>query len=143
MTSNLLEHPQSAPSCTTAAAGRCSPLGASVQANGVNFSVFSRFATAIELLLFDHEDDALPARVIRIPAATNRTYHYWHTFVPGVRPGQLYGYRVHGPFDPGSGLRFDPRKLLLDPYGRGVSVPAGYSRDAARLPGDSARTAMK
>ena len=143
MTSNLLEHPQSVPAATAGTVGRCSPLGATVQANGVNFSIFSRFASAIELLLFDREDDALPSRVIRIPAATNRTYHYWHTFVPGARAGQLYGYRVHGPFDTAAGLRFDPRKLLLDPYGRGVAVPAGYSRDAARLPGDTARTAMK
>jgi glycogen operon protein len=49
---------------------------------------------------------------------SNRTYHYWHVFVPGVRPGQLYAYRVHGPFEPASGLRFDPSKVLLDPYGR-------------------------
>ncbi len=73
----------------------------------------------------------------------NRTYHYWHVFVPGLRQGQLYGYRVDGPWDPASGLRFDPGKVLLDPYGRGVAVPAGYSRDAARLPGDNASAAMK
>src|SRR5262249_58457826 len=84
-----------------------------------------------------------PAGVIPIDPATQRTYHYWHTFVPRVRPGQLYGYRVAGPFDPGRGLRFDPAKILLDPYGRGVVVPETYSRDAASRSGDNAATAMK
>jgi glycogen operon protein len=64
-------------------------------------------------------------------------------FVPGVRPGQLYGYRAQGPFDPARGMRFDPTKVLLDPYGRGVAVPATYGRDAAARPGDNAATAMK
>ena len=64
-------------------------------------------------------------------------------FVPGVTAGQLYGYRVEGPWDPASGMRFDPAKVLLDPYGRGVVVPDGYGRDAARRPGDNGATAMK
>ena len=80
-----------------------------------------------------------PSRVIRIDPATNRTYHYWHVFVPGVRPGQLYGYRVDGPSDPASGLRFDPAKVLLDPYGRGVVVPKDYDREAARRRGRQRR----
>jgi isoamylase len=123
--------------------GQSSPLGATVLPGGVNFSVFSRNATAVELLLFNREDDFQPERMITLDPATNRTYHYWHVFVPKVRPGQLYGYRVDGPFDPESGLRFDSSKVLLDPYGRGVVVPSNYSRDAARLKGDNAATAMK
>ena len=103
--------------------GRSSPLGATVIDGGVNFSLFSRTATGVELLFFDREDDATPSRVIRIDPATNRTYHYWHVFVPGVPPGQIYGYRVEGPSAPERGLRFDPAKVLLDPYGRGVVVP--------------------
>ncbi len=95
------------------------------------------------MLFFDREDDARPARVIHLDPAANRTYHYWHVFVPGVQPGQIYGYRVHGPFDPASGMRFDPAKVLLDPYGRGVVVPKNYSRDAASEEGDNAATAMK
>ena len=76
--------------------------------------------------------------------AANRTYHYWHAFVPGLKPGQLYGYRASGPFDPAAGLRFDPTKVLLDPYGRGVVVPPGYTRDAAKPgTGDNAAVAMK
>jgi len=74
----------------------------------------------------------LGARTVRIEPATNRTYHYWHTFVPGVRPGQLYGYRASGAFEPSQGQRFDPTKVLLDPYGRGVVVPKGYTRAAAK-----------
>ena len=123
--------------------GRSSPLGATVFPGGVNFSVYSRNASGVEVLLFDREDDALPARVITIDSATNRTYHYWHVFVPDLQPGQLYGYRVHGPFDPSSGMRFDPGKVLLDPYGCGVVVPKNYSRVTARLEGDNASTAMK
>jgi glycogen operon protein len=75
--------------------------------------------------------------------AVHRTYHYWHVFVPGVQAGQLYGYRVHGPFDPIKGMRFDADKVLLDPYGRGVVVPKNYSRKAAEEKGDNAATAMK
>jgi isoamylase len=123
--------------------GQSSPLGATIVPGGVNFSVFSRSASGVELLFFDREDDAQPERIIMIDPATNRTYHYWHVFVHGVSAGQLYGYRVQGPFDPASGMRFDPAKVLLDPYARGAVVPKNYSREAARLEGDNAATAMK
>jgi glycogen operon protein len=109
----------------------------------VNFSVYSRHATGVALLLFDQVDDAKAARVIPIDPAAHRTYHYWHVFVPGVAAGQLYGYRVEGPSDPAKGMRFDSTKVLLDPYGRAVAVPDGYRRDAATGPGDNTATAMK
>ncbi|EMI19822.1 glycogen debranching enzyme GlgX [Rhodopirellula maiorica SM1] len=124
-------------------AGRSSPLGATVGDGGVNFSLFSRTARSVELLLFDREDDAVPARVIPFDPHDNRTYHYWHIFVPELQPGQLYGYRVNGPVEPERGLRFDANKVLLDPYGRGVVVPTGYSRDAASEPGDNTAMSMK
>src|SRR3989441_6566769 len=73
----------------------------------------------------------------------NRTYHYWPVFVPGVRPDQIHGYRAHGRWDPANGMRFAHTKVLLDPYGRGVVAPKNYSREAARLEGDNAATAMK
>jgi pullulanase/glycogen debranching enzyme len=123
--------------------GTSAPLGATPCGGGVNFSVYSRHATGVELLLFDRVDDARPARAIRIDAADNRTYHYWHVFVAGVSAGQMYGYRVEGPSDPAKGMRFDPAKVLLDPYGRGVAVPDGYRRGAAAEPGDNSATAMK
>src|ERR1051325_1785763 len=80
--------------------GHAAPLGATVTTAGVNFSVFSKDATALDLLLFDHDDDPRPPRVIRIDPRTNRHYHYWHTFVPGLVAGQIYGYCVAGPFAP-------------------------------------------
>src|SRR6478672_2761145 len=123
--------------------GRSSPLGATLSPEGTNFSVYSKHATAVELLLFDRVDDARPARVIRIDPASSRTYHYWHVFVPGVNAGQIYSYRVEGAFDPPSGMRFDPAKVLIDPYARGVVVPKNYSRDAARKKRDNAASAIK
>lgn len=123
--------------------GQTSPLGATVVANGVNFSLYSRDASKIDLLLFDHQEDRQPARVVTLDAATNRTYHYWHVFVPKLRAGQIYGYRVQGPFDPEQGMRFDPAKVLLDPYGRAVVVPKNYSREVAQQAGDTVATAMK
>lgn len=123
--------------------GLSHPLGATLRDGGANFSLYSRAATGVELLLFDRVDDAKPARVVRLDPADNRTYHYWHVFVPGVQAGQLFGYRVSGPNEPSQGLRFDPAKVLLDPYGKGVAVPPGYNREAASAPGDNAATAMK
>ena len=123
--------------------GRAYPLGATLFPGGVNFSVYSREASIVELLLFEREDDAYPTRVIPIDPASNRTYHYWHVFVAGLRPGQIYGYRVHGPWDPASGMRFDPTKVLLDPYGRRVIVPKNYSRDAIRANQDNTAAPMK
>ena len=115
-------------------ASASSPLGATVVPGGVNFSVFSRGALqAWSCCSSTGRTTPRPARVIPLDPAVNRTYHYWHVFVPGVQPGQIYGYRVHGPFDPANGMRFDPAKVLLDPYGRGVVVPKNYSREAARL----------
>ena len=118
------------------------PLGATVLPGGVNFSVYSRNASGVELLLVDREDDAPPARVIAVDPLANRTSHYWHVFVRGIRAGQLYGYRVHGPFDAANGMRFDGTKVLLDPYGRCVADPKNYSRGAASLKGDNAYTSM-
>src|SRR5271169_6928011 len=91
--------------------GRSSPLGATIVNGGVNFNVFSRNAAAIELLLFDQEDDSRPSRVIPLDPATSRSYHYWHVFVPEIQPGQLYGYRARGQFEPLRGMRFDPSKV--------------------------------
>ena len=123
--------------------GESAPLGASPLPAGVNFSVYSRHAQGIELILFDSVDDRRPARVVRMDPVANRTYHYWHVFVPGLRAGQIYGYRAFGPFDPGHGMRFDATKVLLDPYGRSVVVPRSYDREAARGREDNTAAAMK
>src|SRR6516164_2319426 len=123
--------------------GKSFPLGATLTAGGANFSVFSKHGIGAQLLLFDDVDALQPSRVIDLDPRTNRTYHYWHVFVPGVTAGQLYGYRVAGPFDPGRGLRFDHDKVLLDPYGKCIARPAGRSREAARQPGDNTATALR
>jgi glycogen operon protein len=119
------------------------PLGATASDGGVNFSVFSRGATSVEILLFDHAEDSRPSAVIPVDPIANHTYHYWHTFVPGLKAGQIYAYRVSGPFDPARGLRFDASKLLLDPYARSVVVPSNYNRDAIKNPGDHTAISMK
>ncbi len=128
---------------TDSTQGKSFPLGATVEHGGVNFSIYSRNADAVELLLFDHAEHAAPSRTIRLDPRQNRTYYYWHAFVPDVKPGQVYGYRVHGPCEPERGMRFDPEKVLLDPYGRAVIVPRSYSRTLASKPGDNCSTAMK
>ena len=87
--------------------GQPFPLGATPSHEGVNFSVWARDAAAVELLLFDRAEDARPSRVVTLDRAVNRSYHYWHVLVPDVGPGQLYGFRARGPFDPSRGMRFD------------------------------------
>ncbi len=123
--------------------GSSFPLGATSVADGVNFSLYSKNASRVELLFFDKVDSARPSRVIPLDRRRHRTYHYWHVLVPRARPGQIYGYRVYGPSDPARGLRFAPEKVLLDPYGRAVAVPSGYDRLAASRPGDNCARAMK
>ncbi len=124
-------------------AGRSSPIGATVENGGVNFSLFSRTATGVELQLFDREDSAKPSRVVPLNPVANRTYYYWHVFVPGIQAGQIYGFRVQGPNDPLKGLRFDSSKLLVDPYGRGIVVPKNYNRETICREGDTTAIAMK
>jgi glycogen operon protein len=124
-------------------AGRPSPLGATVCPDGTNFSIFSASACGMQLVLFAHTDDRAAARTVTLDPVRNRTSHYWHIFIPGIKSGQLYGYRADGPRDPAAGQRFDRQKILIDPYGKAVSIGRNYSRAAACAPGDNASTAMK
>src|SRR5947209_6053762 len=94
------------------------PLGATWTGDGVNFAIYSGSATSVDLCLFDDLDT--PRETIRIPL-TEQTHGVWHVFLPDVRPGQLYGYRVYGPYDPARGLRFNSSKLLLDPYAKAIA----------------------
>jgi isoamylase len=123
--------------------GQSFPLGATVYPNGVNFCIFSRNSRALELLLFDNDDDPQPSRIIRLDPQQNRTFYYWHGLVPGIGAGQLYGFRAYGPFAPEAGHRFDSTKVLLDPYARAVVVEPNYSRAAAARPGDNCAHALK
>jgi len=123
--------------------GRSYPLGATVYPAGVNFSIYSKSAHRIELLLFDYADDGKPSRIIELDPGLNKTFYYWHVFVPGIGTGQLYGYRAFGPFAPEKGYRFDASKILIDPYAFGVAVGKNYDREAAIRPGDNCAYAMK
>jgi glycogen operon protein len=114
--------------------GSPSPLGATFDGKGVNFAVYADEATGVEVCIFDAED---PAREVRRYKLLWQTHRVWHGYVPGLSPGTLYGYRVTGPVEPQRGLRFNPSKLLVDPYARAVSgkvdfrAPVhGYRRDA-------------
>src|SRR5205814_5161176 len=101
----------------TVSAGKWYPLGATVQAAGVNFALYSQSASDVFLLLFDKEDGE-PTEIIKLES---RTKCVWHAFVEGLRPGQLYGYKVRGPFNPAYGMRFNEHKLLIDPYAKALT----------------------
>ena len=122
--------------------GAAHPLGATPGPDGVNFSIVSANATGVELLLFDHHDSPEPSRVIRLDPFVNKSFHFWHVFVRGLKAGAHYAYRVEGPFDPASGQRFDPGKVLIDPYSRG-NTDTLWQRGPACAPGDNVRTAMR
>jgi isoamylase len=122
--------------------GAPQPLGATWDGEGVNFAIFSANATAIELSLFDGSD----RETARVPLV-ERDQGVWHAYLPDVRPGQRYGYRVHGPYDPERGHRFNPRKLLVDPYARALSDagrfgPALYGFDPAEPEDDLVPSAI-
>ncbi len=102
------------------------PLGASWDGEGVNFALFSEHAEAVSLLLFEDPRSGEPSTVIPLTETTDQV---WHVYLPDVRPGALYGYKVDGPYDPGAGHRFNPNKLLIDPYAKAVSGPIDWSDD--------------
>ncbi|HEV2174780.1 MAG TPA: alpha-amylase family glycosyl hydrolase, partial [Nitrospira sp.] len=101
----------------TSRPGHPYPLGATWDGEGVNFALFSENATGVELCLFDRPDQEKETHRVRIEERTNQV---WHVYLPEVRPGQLYGYRVDGPYDPQAGHRFNANKLLIDPYAKAL-----------------------
>jgi glycogen operon protein len=109
--------------------GKPYPLGASYNGMGVNFALFSEGASKVELCLFDTPTDSAPRETIEL---LEKRVHVFHSFVPGIKPGQLYGYRVHGPWDPERGLRFNPAKVLVDPYAQALANEVDWS--AAMFP---------
>jgi glycogen operon protein len=100
------------------------PLGATWDGEGVNFALFSENATAVELCLFERPDDARETHRVRIEECTD---FVWHIYLPESRPGQLYGYRVHGLYEPEAGLRFNPAKVLIDPYAKAIAGNIDWS----------------
>ena len=97
--------------------GRSYPLGATWDGAGVNFALFSEHATKVELCLFDSPDDAKETHCVVMPEQTDRV---WHVYLPTIQPEQIYGYRVHGPYEPKNGHRFNPHKIVLDPYAKAM-----------------------
>ncbi len=104
--------------------GKPYPLGATWDGEGVNFALFSENATAVELCLFDSPESAKESHRILVE---ERTDQVWHVYLPGLWPGQHYGYRVHGPYDPTAGHRFNPYKLLIDPYAKSIAGTIEWS----------------
>ena len=123
--------------------GNSFPLGAVVRDGGVNFCLYAKEATAVELLLFETPEDSEPHTTIWLDPAENRTFQYWHVFVAPLGNEQIYAYRVDGPFMPHSGLRFNRNKVLLDPYTRLVVGWQNYSRQAASHSHDNCAQALK
>ncbi len=116
--------------------GKPYPLGATWDGTGVNFGLYSEHATGVELCLYDRRTRKETAR---LPLA-EQTAFVWHAYIPGLQPGQLYGYRVNGPWEPARGLRFNPAKLLIDPYGKAISGRVDWSKPVYpyRFGGDNA-----
>lgn len=97
--------------------GKPYPLGATWDGEGVNFTIYSETAEKVELCLFDEPDSKAERERVLLREVTG---HVWHAYLQGVGPGQLYGYRVHGLYEPEAGLRFNPAKLLIDPYAMSI-----------------------
>jgi isoamylase len=109
------------------------PIGGThQQGDGVNFVLFSRNATRVHLELYQHPDDSSPSRIIDLDPMRHRTGDIWHVWVRGIPAGQLYGYRIEGPYQPEEGHRFNPHKLLLDPYARAIAGVEKWDFLAAR-----------
>ncbi|MEX2559318.1 MAG: glycogen debranching protein GlgX [Pirellulales bacterium] len=106
--------------------GRPYPLGATWDGTGVNFALYSENASQVELCLFDSAEDRRETARVKMPEQTDMV---WHAYLPDVRPGQLYGYRVHGPYDPAHGHRFNPHKVLLDPYAMAIGREVRWGDD--------------
>jgi isoamylase len=98
--------------------GRPYPLGATWDGRGVNFAIYSENATRVELCLFDTPDSLTESRRVELPEQTDQV---WHVYLPDSRPGQIYGYRFHGPYEPDKGHRFNPNKIVLDPYAKEIA----------------------
>lgn len=118
------------------------PLGATPDKEGVNFSIFSEGATSVELLLFDKPDTLEPTQIIKLNPRLNKTFHFWHAYVRGLKPGTAYAYRVDGPHDIHRGHRFNKNKVLLDPYAKG-NTNIFWNRVDAVGPHDNLATSMR
>jgi glycogen operon protein len=122
--------------------GRTHPLGANLDANGCNFSVWSEFATGVELLLFEHHHSQDPFQVIKLNPKFNKTFQFWHVYVRGLKAGTFYAYRVDGPWNLAAGHRFNRNKVIIDPYARATNS-ALWQRGDACGPDDNVHTSQR
>ena len=122
--------------------GKAHPPGVMTTPEGVNFCVFSQSASEVVLLLFTRADDVEPIQTIRLDPFANKTFHFWHVFVRGLRPGMFYALRIDGPFDPSAGQRFNSNKILVSPYARSLSRQL-WKRSNAVGPADNLATSMR
>ena len=130
---NRTNRPVESPDESDIQSGTPLPIGGPhEQGDGVCFVLFSRHATCIRLELYQHPDDSSPTRVIDLDPMRNRTGDIWHVWIRGIAEGQLYGYRIDGPYQPEQGHRFNPHKLLLDPYARAIAGVVNWDFSAAR-----------
>ncbi|TVP47011.1 MAG: glycogen debranching enzyme GlgX [Mongoliibacter sp.] len=124
-------------------AGQSFPIGPSLTRKGVNFCIFSKHATLVELLIFESTNDLFPTEIYSLDPNTNKTYHYWHIFLEGAYEGLIYGYRIHGPYEPHKGHRFDASKVILDPYAKAIVFPKKFSRKALSKLGEGGLPSLK
>lgn len=126
--------------------GNPHPIGATIDRDGVNFSLYAKDATAVELLLFAQAGDLQPIQTIQLNAQKNRSFSFWHVYIRGLRPSQqiiFYAFRVDGPNDlHGKGQRYSSEKVLIDPYGR-ANCHLLWKRENASGPGDNLATSMR
>jgi isoamylase len=122
--------------------GSAHPIGINVARDGVNFSLFSEAATEVVLLLFDSATAVEPVQTVRLDPFVNKTFHFWHVFVRGCGPGVFYALRIDGPNEPARGHRFNPNKVLIGPFARGISRALWRRADAA-TPRDNLATSMR
>jgi glycogen operon protein len=127
--------------------GRPHPVGPTVIRDqdhaGVNFSVYSENATSIELLLFAKPSDLDPCKIYKLNSIDHKSFHFWHVFVEGVKPGMGYAFRVDGPQNHRDGHRFDPSKVLIDPYAKGNNTSLWRRGDACQFGFDNLHTSMR
>lgn len=124
------------------ASGQTHPLGTTVDKQGINFSIFSEHASSVELLLFEQNDALEPFQVIKLEPSIHKTFFFWHVYVKGLRAPIFYAYRMDGPNNLTTGARFNPNKVLIDPYAKGIDQTL-WDRFKACDPEDNVTTAMR
>lgn len=118
------------------------PIGSAPDKRGVNFCVFSKNATAVELLIFNQCDSSKPCQTVSLDSRNHRSGYFWHAYILGLKPGYFYSFRASGPNNPAEGMRFNPKKVLIDPYSRGIDYSL-WKREDAYGDADNTKTSLR